>query len=131
MFLANDPIRWDSVTLTAGNSNLMTSVAPLQASEALKILQMQTLRKKSGLIINLFENADSEALSGSLTWDGFDRFKDVNSDEWNVYEAYSTGKIEFKLKKPGSKWIPSSFNYRESWGVIMPLSNLHKIRRAL
>ncbi|CAM4462907.1 hypothetical protein FHS16_003100 [Paenibacillus endophyticus] len=118
IFFANDPFGWDSATLTAGNSNLMSSVAPLQTSEALKITSNAISKKKEW--VHLLEKADNEELSGSLTWDGLDTFKVVYSVEWHVYEAYTTGTIEVKMKKSGSKWIPSSFNYRESWGVIMP-----------
>lgn len=117
-FFDNDPIGWDSATLTAGNSNLITSVAPLKTSDAIKITSNAISKKKEW--IKLLEKANREELSGSLTWEGFDKFKVVYSVEWHVYEAYTTGKIEVKMKKSGSKWIPSSFNYREYWGVIMP-----------
>lgn len=61
------------------------------------------------------------AVAGALTWEGIDKFKVKYSVEWQTGDySYRTGTIEAKMKKSKEKWIPFSYHYYESWGIVAP-----------
>lgn len=69
----------------------------------------------------LIEKAHGAELAGALTWEGVDKFKVKYSVEWQAGDySYRTGTIEAKMKKSREKWIPYSYHYYESWGIVAP-----------
>lgn len=118
-FFDHDPIGWSSSHLMASNNHFYVSVAPLETSTALKLVSASISNKKERA--ELVEKANGAELTGELTWEGFNKFKVNYSVEWKTGDySYRTGNIEIKLKRSGEKWIPYSYQYDESWGVVVP-----------